>query len=144
MADLSYQSLINSLMAAQPSDPRLYKTLLESYSSSDSRRPDIEDRRSQPDMTPEWKNVPGSLSAIATSLGNTLWGTPRLPEAPSSSLGEALGLSDVKLERAVGSRSPLDRAIDDVTDTISIFRKPGEKLGSDVPFTQRSFSKGYF
>lgn len=112
------------------------------------RSDNIEDRRgpnggTSPDRTPEWKNVPDSLHSIAVTLGNYLWGTPMLPEAPDTLLSDALGKRDMKIAPQIGSRSPLDRAIDTATDEISIFRRPGEKLGSDVPFTQREFSKGH-
>jgi hypothetical protein len=102
----------------------------------------IEDRRSSPDMTPEWRNVPGALRAMGTSVGNYLWGTPQIPEAADTPLSDALGKRDIRLVPEISSRSPLDAAIDDVSDAISLFRKPGEKVGSDIPFTQREFSKG--
>ena len=111
------------------------------------RSDNIEDRRgpnggTSPDMTPEWKNVPGSLDAMAVALGNYLFGTRMIPEAPDTPLSDALGKRDMRIVPQIDSRSPLDRAIDTATDEISFFRRPGEKLGSDVPFTQREFSKG--
>ena len=102
----------------------------------------VEDRRDTPDMSPEWRNVPGSLAALSTQFGNYLWGTPQIPEAPDTPLSNALGKRDIKLIPQIPSRSPLDQAIDSVTDSISMFRRPGEKLGSDIPFTQRVFSQG--
>ena len=104
---------------------------------------DIEDRRDMPDMTPAWRNVPGALGAAVTSAGNYLWGAPQIPEAADTPLSDALGKRDVRLVPEIPSRSALDQAIDAVTDQISLFRKPGEKLGSDIPFTQREFSPGY-
>jgi hypothetical protein len=106
----------------------------------------VEDRRDSPDMTPEWKNVPGSLTSIATSLGNYLWGTPALPEAPDTSLSDALGKRDIRIVPHIGNLSPLDRAINTATDEVSVLRSMlgyGKPLGSDTPFTQREFSKGY-
>jgi hypothetical protein len=110
---------------------------------------DIEDRRgpnggTSPDMTPEWKNLPGSLNALAVSMGNYLFGTPMIPEAPDTPLSDALGKRDIRIVPQINSRSPLDRAIDDVSDGISIFMPPGRKLGTDIPFTQRKFSDGLF
>lgn len=109
--------------------------------------PNIEDRRgpndtTSPDMTPELKNIPGSLSALATTLGNYLWGTPQIPEAPDTPLSDALGKRDARIVRQIDSRSPLDRSIDDASDMVSMFMPPGRKLGSDVPFTEVPFSPG--
>jgi hypothetical protein len=107
---------------------------------------DIEDRRgdgrTSPDMTPEWKNVPGSLDAIAVALGNYLWGTRAIPEASDTPLSDALGKRDIRLDPQVASRSPLDQAIDAASDQVSMFMPAGKKLGTDVPFTQMQFSAG--
>lgn len=102
----------------------------------------IEDRRDNNDFAPKWENVPGSLRVLATHLGNQLWGTPQIPEAPDTPLSDALGKRDIKIVPQIDSRSPLDQAIDSVSDTVSLFMPPGHKLGSDVPFTQREFSPG--
>lgn len=102
----------------------------------------IEDRRDNPDMSPEWRNVSGSLGAIATQMGNYFWGVPQIPEAPDTLLSDALGKRDIRLIPQVGSRSPLDSVIDEASDALSLFLPPGSKLGSDVPFTQRQFSPG--
>jgi hypothetical protein len=71
-----------------------------------------------------------------------MWGTPQIPEAADTPLSDALGKRDIRLIPQIPSRSPLDQAIDSVADSISMFRRPGEKLGSDIPFTQRVFSRG--
>lgn len=103
----------------------------------------VEDRRENNDFAPKWENVPGSLRVLATQFGNQLWGTPQIPEAPDTPLSNALGKRDIKILPQIDSRSPLDRAIDDVTDSISLFMPSGKKLGSDIPFTQRQFSPGF-
>jgi hypothetical protein len=105
-------------------------------------RGEVVDRRDDPDMTPEWRNLPGALSAMGTSVGNYLFGPPQSPEVPNTPLGDALGKRDIKSKPKITSRSPLDSAIDAITDEVSVFRKPGEKLGSDIPFSQRQFSPG--
>ena len=102
----------------------------------------LEDRRDAPDMTPEWRNLPGALRAAGTSVGNYVWGTPQIPEAPDTPLSDAAGKRDIRIVPQVPSRSALDEGIDAITDLFSTARKPGEKLGSDTPFTQRVFSKG--
>lgn len=112
-----------------------------------SYSPNIEDRRGPGDTTsldhtPEWRNVPGTLAEFSTELGNYLWGTPQLPEGPDTPLGDALGRRDIRIVPQINSRSPLDRIIDTASDEVSMFLPPGQKLGTDVPFTQWQFSAG--
>ncbi len=107
----------------------------------------IEDRRSpdggtSPDMRPEWKNIPGSLDALSVALGNYLFGTRMIPEAPDTPLSDALGKRDIRIVPQLNSRSPLDRAIDMIGDEVSMFMPAGQKLGSDIPFSQKQFSPG--
>jgi hypothetical protein len=111
--------------------------------------PVIDDRRNEnfggawnDDGSFAWQRVPQTLRALGVDVGNSLWGTPMIPEAPDTPLGLALGKADMKIVPQINSRSPLDRAIDDVSDQISMFMPPGHKLGSDVPFTQMEFSAG--
>lgn len=113
-----------SLSEPQQRESGLYESLIQGHPYPAFRRSEnIDDRRDRPDMTPEWRNVPGSLSAVATSLGNSVWGTPQIPEAPDTQLSDALGKRDIKLIPQINSRSPLQQGIDTISDELSMFRK---------------------
>lgn len=87
----------------------------------------IDDRRSEnfsgsyhDDGSFAWDRIPQTAKALSVSMGNTLWGTPQIPEAPRSNLSDALGREDIKLEPNAG-RSLLHRAIDDVQTGANMF-----------------------
>ena len=115
----------------------------------------LDDRRNDPNPNePKWENVLPHLKNLAQGAGAYLgipgMDTPMAPEKPITKLGVEAGLDDVKIEKQVDSRSLLDRAIDDISDGLglslnlyqAVTGKPLTKLGNDVPFSQREFSKG--
>lgn len=115
----------------------------------------LEDRRNQPNPNePKWENVLPSLKDLGSRAGAYLGipglDTPIVPERPATKLGVEAGLEDIKIEKAVDSRSLLDRAIDDTLDGANFFYnigraiqgKPSEKFDTQTPFSQREFSKG--
>ena len=125
-------------------DDGVFETAIEAEAG---RLYSLDDRRSDPNPNePKWENVLPSLKNLAQGAGAYMgipgMDTPMAPEKPITKLGVEAGIDDVKIEKQVDSRSLLDRAIDDISDGISIFLPQGKKLGTDVPFTQREFSKG--
>lgn len=128
-----------------PVSDRLY------VSPNDKREAEsnIEDRREEDYSSPKWKNVYPNLRDLIVTMGNNIWGTPQIPEAPDSEMSDALGKKDIKTEPAVG-RSSAQRGIDDIYQGANFFKaiydaardQPHEHLIPPDLSDPTSFSQG--
>lgn len=110
--------------------------------------PGIEDRRDEDhtntikqDGTFNWEGIPKSLRDVAVSAGNSLWGTPRIEEAPVSDISRSLGHEDIKIEKDVG-RSFLSRGIEDIQQGLNVFGVAKGKSWGESLTEEGSFSSG--
>lgn len=108
----------------------------------------VDDRREEPNPnSPKWENV---IPSVKDLIFKAFVGAPMADEVKPGPLSREAGFDDAKIEKAVPQRSLLDRAIDDTSDGAQFFYniaraiqgKEPVRLGDDIPFTQKEFSKG--